>query len=424
MISGIVFALSVLAAADGRLEPPSEVASQVRRLVAELDSPELARRQAAEEELLNLGPKALDFLPGEAGPGKAEAAQRLARVRRKLQQAQASLGLQPSRVSLEGKMPLAQLLDQLEKQSGNAFATSRLSNRAELLQREFEFDFRQKPFWPALDAILGEAGVEVYPFGEHGRIELAVSGTPPGVARRHIAYPGPLRLELVGVQAQRDFRSGAGSLKLEIEAAWEPRVGPISLKQPLAEFEAVDDRGRRLTADTPEATLEIPVPRGPIASQFSVPLGLPSRDAKALREVRGVLWVLAPGPLATFRFTELGRGSRVVHRMAGGSVTLEGATKLGNTLEVRVLVRFDEPGDALASHRSWIFNNPAMLEAPDGKTIRPESTSPTRQTANEAGIAMLFPIDRTIEGYAFVYQTPTTILNVPLEYRFRDVPLP
>lgn len=424
MIGEIALLLSVLGAADGRPEPPGELAAQVRRLVAELDAPELARRQTAEAELVNLGPRALDFLPDEAGPGKAEAAQRLARVRRKLEQAQASRGFQASRVSLEGKMPLAGALESIEKQTGNAFTTSRLPNATQWLERQFDLAFRQEPFWPTLDAILGKAGLEVYPFGEQGRIELTVSKSSPDLSQRRVVYAGPLRLELLAVQAQRDFRSGTGSLKLDIEAAWEPRLVPIRLKQRMAEVEGVDDRGRRLGADAPEATLEIPVPRGPIASRFTLPLALPPRDARALRELRGVLGVLAAGPVSSFRFTDLGRFPRVVKRMAGGSVTLEGATQVGNTLEIRILVRFDAPDDALASHRTWIFNNPALLETPDGKAIRPESTSPTRQTAEEVGIALLFRLDRAVEDYAFVYQTPTTILNVPLEYCFRDVPLP
>jgi hypothetical protein len=49
---------------------------------------------------------------------------------------------------------------------------------------------------------------------------------------------------------------------------------------------------------------------------------------------------------------------------------------------------------------------------------------PTRQTANELGIAYEFRVDGPLEDYAFVYQTPGMILSMPLEYEFRDIPLP
>ena len=53
-------------------------------------------------------------------------------------------------------------------------------------------------------------------------------------------------------------------------------------------------------------------------------------------------------------------------------------------------VRFDDAGDALASHRQWIFNNEAYLEGPDGKPIAYDSFETTAQGKNEVGMAYLF----------------------------------
>ncbi len=416
--------LTALGAADARTEQQGDLAAHVRRLVAELDAPELTRRQNAEAELVNLGPRVLDLLPAEVDPGNAEAAQRLARVRRKLEQAQAGLGLPASRVSLQGRMSLSKVLKSIEQQTGNAFATSRMRDGDETLHRELDVDFRQTPFWLALDSVLGKTGLEVYPFGEQGRIEVRVPGSPADWSARHVVYAGPLRIELLGLQAHRDFRSGAGSLKLDIEAAWEPRLAPISLTQRMSEVEGIDDRGRRLAADSTAAELEVPVSRGPIATRFTLPLALPPRDARVLRELRGALGILAPGPAGTFRFGALADLKPRAQRVGAVTVALEGAAKLGKTLEVRLAVRFDEAHGALASHRTWIFSNPVHLETRDQKRIEPESINPTRQTAHEVGIALFFPIDRGLDEYTLVYQTPTSILASSLGYQFRDVPLP
>ncbi len=426
MIASVILLAGILLAPSPNPAEPGDLAARVRQLVGELDSPELAQRQTAEEELLKLGPQVLDLLPRDAGPGKAEAAQRLGRIRQKLQRAQADLGVQAAQVTLRGKMPLENILASLQQQTGNKISATRLEGSRHMLQRDFDADFQQTPFWPALDRLLAKAGLAVYPYGEQGSIELvATSGSQPSPLGQHVSYAGPFRFEVVGLLAQRSLRPPqTGSLKLEIEAAWEPRLAPISLKQRMADVQAVDDRGHRLALDTPQATLEIPVPRGPIASRLLLPMALPPREVRAIAELRGTLSVLAPGAVETFRFTDLGRAQRVVKRMAGVSVMLEGATKLGRTLEIRILVRFDQAGDALASHRTWIFNNPAYLEARDAKTVAPDSASPTRQTANEVGIALVFRIDRTPDDYVFVYQTPTMIFTAPLEYRFRDIPLP
>ena len=78
---------------------------------------------------------------------------------------------------------------------------------------------------------------------------------------------------------------------------------------------------------------------------------------------------MIPGRIETFRFTKLAGAKDVQQRIAGVTVTLEEVRKNNEAWEVRMLVRFDDAGDALASHRTWIFSNEAYLEGPDGKPI-------------------------------------------------------
>jgi hypothetical protein len=48
----------------------------------------------------------------------------------------------------------------------------------------------------------------------------------------------------------------------------------------------------------------------------------------------------------------------------------------------------------------------------------------TRQTKDEVGIMYLFPLLKGPEGLAFVYKTPTAIMEMPLEYELKDLDLP
>ncbi len=425
MLEGVLLIAGVLLGAGADGPERNGLAVQVRRLVLKLDSPELAERQAAEDDLLKLGPQVLDLLPQGAEPGKAEVAQRIGRVRQKLQRQRASLGAQPSRVTLSGKMSLADILTSLQRQTGNKICTARLGNSAPVLRRTLDIDVLKVPFWNALDLVLFRAGLGVYPYGEQGSVELVTQAAPRAAEDGYVSYAGPFRFQLVSLLAQRDLKPPESrSLKVELEVAWEPRVSPIGLRQPMADVQATDDRGNPMAVDTPEASLEVTVPRGPIASRLILPLALPPRDVRAIAELRGTLSALLPSRVEPFRFPDLGRVRQTTKRIAGVSVTLEGVAALGKSLEARLLVHFDQPGDALASHRTWIFSNPAYLETRDGKTIGPESVHPTRQTANELGLALTFPMDRSPEEYTLVYATPTTIGSVPLEYRFRDIPLP
>jgi hypothetical protein len=426
MIGSVILLAGVLLAQNADQAGSRDLADRVRQLVRELDAPELSRRDAAEESLVRLGPQALPLLPREAPPGKAEVAQRLGRIRQKLQRAQAALGVEPSRVTLRGTMPLAKILASFQQQTGNKISTVRLEGSGGVLGRELAVEFQQTPFWPALDRLLAQAGLAVYPFGEQGSVELLTPAGPrPSPDAGYVSYAGPFRFEVVSLLAQRGLRPPeTGSLKLELEVAWEPRLTPISLEQRLANLQAVDDRGSPLAVESRDATLEILVPRGPIARRVLLPMALPPRDVRKIARLRGTLVALLPGQVETFRFQDLGRAKNVTKRIAAASVTFEAATRVGKSLEVRLTVHFDRAGDALASHRTWIFSNPVSLERGDGKTIPPDSVTPTRQTADEVGISLAFPVEGPSDDYTLAYQTPTMIFTSPLEYEFRDLPLP
>jgi len=426
MIGSVILLVGAVLAQSADPTASGDLAGRVQQLVRELDSAELSRRDAAEEALERLGPEAIPLLPREAPPGKAEVAQRLGRIRQKLQRAQAVLGVQPSRVTLRGTMPVAKILASFQQQTGNKISTARLEGSGGVLGRELVVDFQQAFFWPALDRLLAQAGLAVYPFGDQGSIELLASTGPrPSPGAGYVSYAGPFRFEAVSLLAQRDLRPPeTGSLKIELEVAWEPRLRPISLKQRLVDIEAVDDRGHSLAVETRDATLEILVPRGPIARRVLVPMGLPPRDVRKIARFHGTLAALLPGQVETFRFRDLGRAKNVAKRIAAVAVILEGTTRVGKSLEVRLLVHFDRAGDALASHRTWIFSNPVCLERADGNTIPPDSVTPTRQTADELGISIVFPVEGSSDDYTLAYQTPTMIFTSPLEYQFRDIPLP
>ncbi len=424
MFGALILLTAALIGADDRGATTDDLGGRVRQLVRQLDSPQLGQRDAAEEELVRLGTKVLEFLPRSVDPAKAEVAQRVGRIRQRLQRARAESAVEPSRLTLRGAMPLEKVFAAFADQTGNKIDASRLSGP--VLKQEVVVEYQKTPFWEALDRLLDRTRLAFYPYGEKRSVEILPQGGPrqprPG---GRVCYTGPFRFEAVSIIAQRDLRSPENrSLKLEIEIAWEPRLAPINFRQRMADVKAVDDRGDPLATESREAAPEMPVERGPIAKRFSLPLALPARDARTIASLRGTLQALVPSQMETFRFDQLATAKDAVQRAAGVTVVLEGASKSDKSVELRLRVRFDQPFEALASHRTWIFNNPASLQRPGGKPIAPESAMPTRQTANELGIAYEFRVDGPLEDCTLVYQTPGMILSTPLEYEFRDLPLP
>ena len=74
----------------------------------QLDSDQLAQRNAAEEALIQKGPAVIDLLPAATDRMSAEVRDRLARIRQKLQQAAVESSVKPSLITLNGDaMPLS-----------------------------------------------------------------------------------------------------------------------------------------------------------------------------------------------------------------------------------------------------------------------------------------------------------------------------
>lgn len=425
MIRCLLLVTSLMA---GQAETPvgDELPGQVRRLVRQLDAPELARRDAAEAELLKRGPAVLDLLPPQTEQTSAEVRQRLTRIRQKLQQQSADAAAQASVISLQADaMPLSKVLAEFSHQSGNAIVDYRKKFGQPTTDPVLKVSFNKTPFWPALDQLLDQAGLTLYPFAERAAIHVVADpGAKPVARLGRACYAGPFRFEPIAVIARRDLRQGKGSIALAIETLWEPRLRIIGLSQRMADVTATDENGNPLPVADPDAQLDIPTSGETSAVKFDLPLRLPSRDVRRIAGLKGKLQAMIPGRIETFRFSKLADARNIEHRIAGATVTLEKVQKSNAGWEVRMRVRFDDAGDALASHRTWIFSNPAYLETPDNKPIAYDTYETTRQSKNEVGVAYIFKTDQPLDNLTFVYKTPGSIINRSFDYELKNIELP
>ncbi len=416
---------------------------EVRRLVRQLNATRLAQREAAEGQLLKLGPRALELLPPVSDRTPAEVAQRLGRIRRKLQLAAAEAVAKASLVTLSGDaMPLSKVLAALEEQSGNKIVDFRKRFRQQVTDPNLKVDFNRTPFWEALDQVLDQAELTVYSFGDErainliGREDAPLPGVPTANRADSASYGGPFRFEPIRVVAIRDLRRPFGggassptdgrdgqSLRLVLSVAWEPRLKPISLKQRMADLKVIDENGNPLAVDDSQAELEVPA-GDETSVQLTIPLKLPPREVKQIASLKGKLMVMLPGKVETFSFGELTTAKNVEKRTAGVTVTLEQVRRNGSIWEFRVRVRFDEAGQALESHRGWIYNNEAYLEGPDGKPIPYDSLDATGRGRNEVGVAYGFVLDGPPDKHKFVYKTPGVIMAAGFDYEIKNVRLP
>ena len=431
MISVLIGSWLLLAPADAaQVQPP--LAAQVQRLARQLDSSRLDERDAAERELLELGAEILPLLPAIDQRTSAEVATRLSGVQQKLLRAQAVAAADATTVTLKGKnLPLSDVLATISKQTGNAIVDHRPAFGEQQRESRVAVDFDKTPFWRAIDAVLDQGGLTLYGFtGQRGAFFV---GRPPGAAPRaaHACYAGMFRFEPLKFVAVRDLRNQSlESLKFTMEVAWEPRLQPFAILQPLSEVSVTDSQGEPIAVAGAEAEPEALVREGISSVELEIPLALPSREVKTVGLLRGKILVLMPGPLEDFRFSELplavkgGRPGRVEQRKAAAQVALDYVRKNNEAWEVALRVKFEGPSAALESHRSWILENQAFFEQSDGTRIEPAGIEQSLQNKEELGIHYFFDLKDGPKNLTFVYRTPIIVLELPVAYEFRDLRLP
>ena len=337
----------------------------------------------------------------------------------------------PSRVTLDAdNMPLAEVLAAIETQTGNRLSDHRVQfgQDAEAVRVTLKID--DAPFWFAVDQVLDATGLDVYSFA--GDDALALVGRDDGARSRHGPgyLSGPCRFEVSEVPAIRDLRSPDDhALNVGLDVAWEPRLRPIALSQPLKDVAAIGDNGRPLTVKSQRPVLDVEVPAGNQATMFVLPLNLPSRNVKTITQINGKMTALVPGRRVVFRFADLeamtaADAKSLTQSRGGVHVTLAAVRKSGAIWEVHMRLRLDDANAALESHRGWVFQNVTYMIDGDGNEIEHAGFETTRQTESEVGCAYLFDVPEEIANYTWVYETPAAIVEFPVEYELRDIPLP
>lgn len=441
--------LAVPVAADG-------LEDEVLGLLGGLVAPTRAERDAAEARLLELAgtqaaqaDRVLDALPEPNDQMLPVFRERLAGLRQRIEQQAAQAAIAASRVTLDTAMdPLADVLRSIEQQTGNKIVDRRAQfggggNEGDGPpdKRLITVTIKDQPFWAAVDEVLDQGELSLYPFSGAGELALIDRDADAAPRRGRAAYCGPFRFEATQVTARRSLRAlNRQGLAVEIEVAWEPRLRPIALVQELSTVEATSESGVRLSLAQPERVINIEAPPTAQATQFTLPLVLPTRETTRIASLKGTLQALVPGRAVEFRFEDLDRFAKavaaggakpapVVQRRGGVAVTLHDVRKNGEIWEVHMRLTLAEAGDSLASHRGWVFQNKTMLvdnNAPAGEPTEIEHAGyeTTMQTQSEVGIAYLFDLPNGPAGLTWVYETPAAVVRLPVAYELKDIALP
>ncbi len=331
------------------------------------------------------------------------------------------------------KIAVSQALAELTKQTGIHVEGAR-----GVQDQTVHLDWKQTPFWQALDALAAAAKARVNIYPTSGRIVLDKRGAdyqlPP------ICYDGRFRLSVKRVTTSRDLeisdkKTEGGTTNLLVEVAWDPELLPLYLETRPHRLRLVDDRNSVLTVPD-EGSSPTPVD-GRIAVDIDLHLPALPRRAMAIRSLEGELSMIGPSKMLTFTFDTLDRLAKSKENDPERQLMQEGVTcrildvkLLANRWTVRVALDYPRGMKQLDTNQSWVVNNEMTLESPDGKKQLP-SANYVLESATEHGAILSYHFrDRAdlprgrAGSWRVRYRTPANLIETPIKFAFKNIPLP
>lgn len=394
--------------------------SEVERLVQELDSPQLARRNAAESSLLELGLDAIPFLTPKDASLSPEVRQRLERVRARIAKMTASKAAVKNTgdVRLGDAATFGAALEAISRDSGIEFG-----HRADE-DASIEPYPGVLPFWHAVDYVLDQAKLDIdFYAGDDGVLTLRPRNQARPSRVDSAAYAGIYRLEPMIVSSRRVLTDASLSgMNIELEISWKPDSQPVGITLPLGQITARLDDGITIGAQEIQGTIDI-APSNDIAmTTIQLPLVLPAGRPSKIVSLSGQIKSMLPGETTEFEFPlKLGKQSKTVESV---TVQLEEIRKNGPVHEIRLGVEYKSAGKAMESHRGWLLGNEVHVVMPDGSRQVHLGYELYRHNESGIGIGYLFDIGESVGESKLIYTTPTAVIENEIEFIIQDIPLP
>jgi hypothetical protein len=422
--------------------------SAVRRWIVRLDANRKADRDEAKKELLKLGPAALKWLPEPESLGGRATVEAVRDVRAKLERQKAEESVNAVRLTPAGSPLVGETLLRLTKEMGNVVVAEDLPK--ELLSKPVELPERPT-FWDVIESTSRQHELSWSYVGSPARLRLfpMTTATTDESPRAVLAatQSKAFRIALKSIRERKVVGQESDPLlRLEVDVMSEPRLRPLFLKCAVADVAVSSERkstkGQQLWRPySPDAKLELTFGQG--HRQMSVPLDYrrPAGDWDSLT-VSGKLHLETAAGEEPLQFPPGAEARNVSRRRGGVTVKVlrwESGGANENGLNVTALVTYDTGGPAFESHRSWmLFNVAGLVRAGMMSTEKPVSGTtmndvsllkPTHIDSDvqpDGSIAVTYRFEKLplpASEYRFRYVAPTLILDVPLEFELRDVPL-
>ena len=283
-----------------------EIIERVAILLDQLKSPEVARRDKAQAEILTLGPVALDQIELDDN-STTDFRTRVAEIRKQLEKEAVAAVSEASRVTLSGEMSVDEALAAITKQTGNQVGVADAAAGKKMIR----LNLTNKMFWESLGVVMEQGGLVVDKYGGGvGRLSLAQSINSAAGAEEKPATPSVdsriFRIEVARVDSSVNMQEpNLDYTTVSLLIRWEPRLRPISVDMPMASVAILDEFGDVVSVTDPKSVIYGMIQPELPELEFALPLKRVDRQVEELQSLQATIDAVLPGRLETFRFRNL-----------------------------------------------------------------------------------------------------------------------
>ena len=314
------------------------------------------------------------------------------------------------------QQPTSQVLAGVAKLSGVTLSVS-----GEVAERPINVNFQGVPFWEALEEIAKQSGSRIVPTKSGKALTLVPLGkdipVPPS------AIDGAFRIVLKQIIAKQDFESGKTSYELRLDAMWEPRF-PVFYME--TEPTIVSILGAK--AGTPAGGR---APTTGYTHPLVVRLSEIPRSTTHIEKIELKLHAIAADKMLLFTFDTIESDKPISKKQDDVTVKLKPIQRTGTRTDVKLELEYPASQPALESFEQFTWNNQLRLLQPEKLTAHRPKDYQLLENANKVNATYYYEapnankdIFANLKGWKLVYETPSPLKNVELNFTLKNLRLP
>ena len=291
------------------------------------------------------------------------------------------------------------------------------------------------PFWQAADAIAKGARAKLIPSPRDGTLRLV--RLTPADREAPVSYDGNFRVRVVRVASSADLESDRSQCVCTLELVWLPQVRPLFVEGKFRQLKIRDIRNALVELLEETSGLTAVDSRTSFTTDLTLPR-FPRADA-TIQSIEGTLSVIAPSKFLDFHFAadllalQAALPDGAVRQLELGQPAvkcrLERVLLARDRWTLRVGMEYPAGTKALESFQagSLVVQNEMKLVSANGKrTLLPTSYVVESVSSRRAQVSYHFTdkLRGDPKDWRVRYSAPERLIEVPVRFVFKGVPLP